>query len=278
LAIQLSTGVKDADGDVLKYDIYFGDNTAALKKITDQTSSEFKPGTLAPGKTYYWRVVAKDGKGGETSSEGWSFTTMKTNTAPSAPMYPNPANGAERAPLNPVLTWSAKDPDGDALKYVIYFGENTSAPAKATDLTVASFKPGTLLPGKKYYWKVVAFDGKGGETSGDWWSFTTENPTTPNTNTPPTIPVAVSPVNGAENVSLTAPLYWAAKDADGDALKYVIYFGESTSAPAKASDLTVPTFKPGNLLPGKKYYWKVVAYDGKGGETSSDWFSFTTVK
>jgi hypothetical protein len=30
---------------------------------------------LEPGTTYHWRVTAKDGKGGEATSETWSFTT-----------------------------------------------------------------------------------------------------------------------------------------------------------------------------------------------------------
>ncbi len=30
---------------------------------------------LEPGKTYYWAVVAKDDKGGESASDAWSFTT-----------------------------------------------------------------------------------------------------------------------------------------------------------------------------------------------------------
>lgn len=100
---------------------------------------------------------------------------LKKNSAPSKPSAPNPVGGATNVSLTPTLTWSASDPDGDALKYNIFFGENTSAPLKVSEQTDASYKPGTLQANKKYYWKIVAKDGKGGEGSGEWWSFTTSN-------------------------------------------------------------------------------------------------------
>jgi hypothetical protein len=31
---------------------------------------------LAPGTTYYWKVVSDDGNGGKTSSAVWSFVTQ----------------------------------------------------------------------------------------------------------------------------------------------------------------------------------------------------------
>ena len=44
--------------------------------IIDETISTYTLGTaLNSGTQFYWKVVAKDGQGGETPSETWSFTT-----------------------------------------------------------------------------------------------------------------------------------------------------------------------------------------------------------
>ncbi|MEC4686264.1 MAG: choice-of-anchor D domain-containing protein [Nitrospirota bacterium] len=47
------------------------------KSTTDTSVPGIKtyPATLVPGESYTWKVIASDGRGGEASSEVWSFTT-----------------------------------------------------------------------------------------------------------------------------------------------------------------------------------------------------------
>lgn len=69
----------DPDGDTLAYDIYFGtDQNLTTPVESNHTNTSYQPGTLASNTTYYWKIVAKDGKGGVTEGDLWSFTTAIT--------------------------------------------------------------------------------------------------------------------------------------------------------------------------------------------------------
>ncbi|MEO0275149.1 MAG: Ig-like domain-containing protein, partial [candidate division WOR-3 bacterium] len=62
----LSWACSDPDGDSLVYDIYFGTDTTPPLVRSNHTSTSYNPGTLNYSTTYYWKVVAKDGRGGVT--------------------------------------------------------------------------------------------------------------------------------------------------------------------------------------------------------------------
>ncbi|MEW5816739.1 MAG: Ig-like domain-containing protein, partial [Spirochaetota bacterium] len=103
------------------------------------------------------------------------------NEPPTAPYGPNPADGATNVSVTPSLGWSpASDPNGDQVTYDVFLDQNTTPGTKvnASPLYTPSFNVSTALTvATKYYWKVVAKDGKGGETSGPIWSFTTGSST-----------------------------------------------------------------------------------------------------
>jgi len=71
----LSWTCTDPDGDTLTYDIYFGTSSNPPLVKSEHTSTTYNLGTLDYGTTYYWKIVAKDGKGGVTEGPIWSFTT-----------------------------------------------------------------------------------------------------------------------------------------------------------------------------------------------------------
>ena len=79
--ITLSWSCSDPDGDALTYDIYFGTSSNPPLVKSNHTSTTYNLGTLDYGTTYYWKVVAKDSKGGTTSSPVWSFTTTTGESA-----------------------------------------------------------------------------------------------------------------------------------------------------------------------------------------------------
>ena len=72
---------QDTNGDPLRYDVYFGKQNPPTAKIaTDLSSTQYVHAMkldqpLTGGVTYYWKVVAKDGKGGEVDQVG-SFAAL----------------------------------------------------------------------------------------------------------------------------------------------------------------------------------------------------------
>ncbi|NMH88363.1 fibronectin type III domain-containing protein [Flavivirga algicola] len=72
----LMWGATDVDGDSLTFDIYLDtDPSPTTKVVADHPSKDYVASSLAAATTYYWKVVAKDGKGGITIGQVWSFTT-----------------------------------------------------------------------------------------------------------------------------------------------------------------------------------------------------------
>jgi hypothetical protein len=73
----LSWECNDPDGDCdnLHYDIYFGlTNPPPLEKENHQ-STNYDPGQMEPGETYYWQIIAYDQFDGEREGPVWQFTT-----------------------------------------------------------------------------------------------------------------------------------------------------------------------------------------------------------
>lgn len=63
----------DVDGDALSYDVYFGTANPPTEKVGDNITSQNVDVTLQPTTQYFWKVVVKDNKGGETIGQIWKF-------------------------------------------------------------------------------------------------------------------------------------------------------------------------------------------------------------
>ena len=174
LTVTLSWDCSDPDGDAITYDVYFGTSSnPTAKASTNQSGKTLSKGNLSAGTTYYWKVVAKDSKGGTIEGPVWSFTTQ-SNRAPNAPSNLSPANNATNQPLTVTLSWDCSDPDGDTLTYEVYFGTNSNLTTKiSTSQSGKTLSRSNLSIGTTYYWKVVAKDSKGATTEGPVWRFTT---------------------------------------------------------------------------------------------------------
>jgi len=84
-----------------------------------------------------------------------------------------PAHLAINTELNLIIDWTCSDPDDDSLRYDIYL-DTVHPPLESLFLGQINTKceVSDLKPDLKYYWKVVAKDGKD-STESDIWSFTT---------------------------------------------------------------------------------------------------------
>ena len=61
--------------DILSYDVYFGTANPPTVKISDNISTLSTSIAVEPTKQYFWRVVVRDNKGGETIGQIWKFKT-----------------------------------------------------------------------------------------------------------------------------------------------------------------------------------------------------------
>ncbi|MDQ7799345.1 MAG: kelch repeat-containing protein [Candidatus Edwardsbacteria bacterium] len=76
-SVSLSWVCSDIDpNDTIKYDVYLNDFYPPTVKIGNDLSAAYQSvSNLTRGKTYYWRVVAKDNHGNQVSGPIWSFST-----------------------------------------------------------------------------------------------------------------------------------------------------------------------------------------------------------
>ena len=76
LEATLEWTASDVDtSDTLTYDVYFGEEEQpSVLKSEDHSTTSLEVG-LASSTTYYWKVVVKDGQGGQTIGQVWSFST-----------------------------------------------------------------------------------------------------------------------------------------------------------------------------------------------------------
>ncbi len=246
------TLVWSATAGAREYDVYFGTSASPPLVWSRMTGTSYRPDTLTAGRVYYWRVVAKNSDGSNTSLT-WSFTTSVS--PPAAPYLDAPPNGDIGLPGAVGLTWNASD---GATSYDVYFGTAASPPL-VTTTTRANYSTSTLTEGTTYYWRVVAKNAGGSNTSATW-SFTTQ-----------AAPVLSAPANGATGVLVAPTLTWSASIG---ATSYDVYFGTAPSPPLVTST-TGTSHYPSTLTAGTTYYWRIAAKNSRGSNTSATW-SFTT--
>lgn len=73
--VDLKWSASDVDAnDVLSYDVYLGTTNPPTQKVATAISQTvYKVNDIVANKNYYWKVVVKDNKGGETIGQIWSF-------------------------------------------------------------------------------------------------------------------------------------------------------------------------------------------------------------
>lgn len=65
----------DIDGDTLSYDVYLDTSNPPTTLISEEQSESTLTISTTTTTGYYWKVIVKDGNGGESVGQVWSFNT-----------------------------------------------------------------------------------------------------------------------------------------------------------------------------------------------------------
>lgn len=169
--------------------------------------------------------------------------------------------------LRPTLSWRCFDIDADALTYTLKFGQSASAlEVKVSNLSATEFTFGEdLVISTKYYWQIIASDGKN-ETPSDVWEFSTvSNPIVSNV---PSTPTIISP--NANTKAGNIAFIWSVVVDDGG-LENITYI---LNVNGVEYEVTGSTMKSINL-PAGTCKWYVTAHDRDGNESESEHVSIT---
>ena len=75
--VTLLWSAEDPDGDDLFYDVYFGEKGELELLAKNIEENEWTISFLEAGREYFWRIHARDGRGGEVQGPLWSFSTKE---------------------------------------------------------------------------------------------------------------------------------------------------------------------------------------------------------
>ncbi len=272
--ITLSWTCSDPDeGDELSYDIFLGTSSAPARVDSGLRIPRYRPARLGFSTVYFWRVLARDRHGYETSGPLWQFRTIRFNNPPRTPHRPVPDSGISAASIYSRLSWSGGDADTtDTVTYDIYFGTSSPPPLRAERHDDTSYLPGVLAYQTTYYWRVVARDNHGATSQSPLWFFTTR------ANQPPNRPSNPHPDSNATGQLLRPVLRWTGGDPDSlDEVRYDVHLGIAEPLPKIDSGRPVDSLViPRRLKYDSVYLWRIVARDNHSAQTQGPTWRFRT--
>ena len=132
----------DLQGSIASYSVYVStDNSFAY--VTPEvvaTNTHTISTDLTEDALHYWKVVATDDDGGETSSATWSFWTNSINSAPEEFTLISPEQDEETG-LTPTFSWNeSSDADlYDEIAYTLSYGTDPSDLSDVTSLAEENY-------------------------------------------------------------------------------------------------------------------------------------------
>ena len=267
--LTLNWSSNDPDGDELVYDVYFGreprlDEKDILIRGTNETMVDVSLlKRLDYSTKYYWKVVAKDSYGGESTSYTESFTTQMRADLP-AVTPENPRSGASDFDAGRgFLSWKTSLPLEyylDELDFDVYLSEGQSrysliGTTNSTEIAVPSLKGHTT-----YSWYIVVRDASGKEKKSEEWIFRTSNRA-------PIIEMEYPNISPGQD---SVPVKWEVIDPDGDSVTCEVFFGPDGDEPARIASGRMTSIFLSALDEETNYTLSIRASDGQGGETIRD--------
>lgn len=199
------------------------------------------------------------------------FFSVGVMAQPSPPVLLAPPNNATNVSLFPTFDWT--DVSGaTSYRLQIFTGATTVLDQSGITASQYAIVSAVLAYSTQYYWRVNATGASGTSQWSTQFYFTTQN-------APPAVPVLLSPINGAVNISLTPTLNW---NPVSNAEFYRLQVSTDNAFATTVIDVTGLVnagfaVQPGTLQNGVQYYWRVNATNAGG---TSDWstvWNFTTI-
>ncbi len=200
------------------------------------------------GLSYYWRVNATNTSGISQWSITGSFTTVQA--PPETPVLLSPANGVTKVTANQTFSWNAA---ARASYYAIQISTLSSfSPLIINDsnITGTTFNTQILSSGTQYYWRVKAINNGGSSSWTTPWNFTTIYAS-------PSVPVLVSPVDGATRIPVSTVLRW---NKTANATVYQLQLSKTNDFSSTEIDsigLASTSLALNSLNQETVYYWRV---------------------
>ena len=308
--VNWSSGGSDAEGSEVKYEWEVDKppppyepnfNNIVNKSLAPTTYTNSTPfNTTGYTGIYYWRVRSFDGYERSDWNGYWKFTVKSGNLVPTATNlgvegFMDGSSGILNITVHtPDLNYTYTDPEGDSQSWrnvsvyninsgaVIWYsnvsdGLNTSGSKIIITFNYTGTATAGLQDGCDYYFNVTCND-----TGSNNWC-TVAFVVKFHMNKPPGVPTTpVLPNNGDTDVSTTTTLNWTSViDPEGSDITYYWYIDDnedfSSLFDSGFTPLNTNTSDALSLLSGKKYYWRVRAWDGyEYGDNSTTW-NFITI-
>ena len=198
---------------------------------TDSSEEEYSYQFTSSGNHTYYVVVDQCSNESSTGNNSRSETVYAypVNHPPNTPYNEDPDDGETNVTITHDLDWSCTDPDGDNLDYYVYFGTDSTPDAGEYQgiATGSNYPLPTLNYNIHYYWKIIAFDPDGLQTSSPVWDFWTHTGTPVATIQSPSSPVSV-------DLNTSQTFIVSATDPGGD-LEYVEWYYDNI--PQETNDI-----------------------------------------
>jgi hypothetical protein len=131
----------DPDGDIVTYDIFFGNSSPPPKIVNNHTNLTYSLGIIDHNTTYYWKIIAWDTQGAFTEGPIWVFTTEeKINQPPTKPTISGTSSG--KTGVSYKYKFSSFDIDEDNVFFYINWGDGQKeewiGPYESTEIVLVN--------------------------------------------------------------------------------------------------------------------------------------------
>lgn len=265
-AVLFSWEASDQDKDPLTFDLFLGRTKNSFTNLISNYESTSYNYSLSSTGTYYWKVLASDGK--ETSESdiaSFTYTPPITNHPPEISLI-SPADGATFTTNEVKFTWIATDTEDNILNYTLNIGKSETALKEVLSFEeeqhkVLSHDYKLSEPGD-FYWNVVVSDKINPPVKSNIRKFTILSQ-----NKPPVIDDYHKPdVTTVVGTSVT--FEWKAYDPEGTPLTYDFYLSDVYNDVVNTvinsytqTNLNAKKLENVELNYSSTYYWRIVARD-----------------